>query len=155
MALRFKVEGKDEVVRDIRKVFNKLHDLRPLFESLASDFYKTEKNMIFRSGQNVNGPGKYEDLRPRTKVLKMQSIGRIYPILDWTGRLKKSLSDRGSKDNITTITKRKMTLGTKVPYAKNLFRGTKRMVARPPIIMELLEPRFTRTINTYFSDVVK
>ena len=151
MAVSVQVQGTRKVNRSINRLFNKVADLRPLFETLTSDFLKTEKNMIFRSGQSPTSSGKYADLRPITKRLKKKSIGRVYPVLDWSGRLKESLSIRGSRENITIIEPARLVLGTKVPYAQFLFKGTSKMVARPPIIMSLLEPRFSRLISTYFS----
>ena len=150
MNFKVNVNGVEDANRRINYIFDRTKDFRPLFEVLQSDFYKTEKNMVF-----VARPGKYADLMPRTKIQKMRQVGQIYPVLVWSWLLKESLTKRNSKDNITTIKEKSMVLGTKLKYAEYLFRGTSKMKKRPPIIVDLFESRWKRSIKTYYSKVVE
>jgi len=143
-----KLEGEKELLRALNNVGKVAKDLRPLWITLFLDFYKTEENMVFRSGQNVGGPGKYRDLKESTKRQKRRRYGSEYPVLVASGRLKRSLSKPGG-ENIARSTKTEGEIGTRVPYGILLQEGTRNMPSRPPIIMGLLIKRWQRTIDTY------
>jgi phage gpG-like protein len=111
------------------------NDLRPVFETIISDFYKGNDALTF-SGR----PGKYADLKPSTKASKMRKVGFIYPILVSSGRLKNSLIKRDGRDNITKTSPKELLLGTQVPYATPLQTGNKngnKMPARPPLLINV------------------
>ena len=89
-----------------------LQDMRPLFETFASDFYKDEKRIFA-----LKGPGKYTELTDEYEIRKFMAHGFIYPILFATGRLANSLLSRGSSESVLVIKKQEFRIGTTTPYA--------------------------------------
>ena len=125
------------VAQILRRVRKQTDDLRGLWFGLRQDFYATNKKLVF----SETGPGKFKDLANSTKVWKTQRRGSAYPILVDSGRLMKSLTNINSNEAIQIVSKKSMTLGTQVPYAKPHQTGfnnvmTKTFVpARPPVDM--------------------
>ena len=107
-------------------------NLSPVFETIISDFYKSNKAIIF----NLH-PGKYLDLKDSTKKQKKdskRSIAKPYPILTFSGRLRDSLTRRTDQDAIVINRPKELILGTSVKYAGYLQLGTKKMKRpNPPI----------------------
>lgn len=141
---------------ELQNLFTRLEkatgDLRPAFEIIASDFYKSNKFLIFEAK-----PGRYKDLSPDYKAQKQKVYGNIYPMLVASGRLEESLTVRGGNENITLINPRRMTLGSKTPYATWLQTGTRKMPARPPLLIDVGRRvfRWIRIINANVFDRVK
>lgn len=150
------IENQDEVLGQLNNITSMGKDLTPLLGLLVRDFYKTQRNMVFRAGQNVAGRGKYKDLKQKTKDQKRRQVGFVYPIMVRSRRLERSLTIPGSTENITKIGKLKAQIGTKVPYAiaHQKPSAKSRLPKRPVIIPELYEKRWMRTIEQYAKKMV-
>ena len=109
----FEISGVREIHAKLEQARRSVFlDMRPLFEILASDFYKDEKRIF-----QLKSKGKYQDLSKKYKERKRKKYGFIYPILFATGRLARSLLSRNTRDSVNIITPKHMIIGTKVPYA--------------------------------------
>jgi len=125
-------EALGKVSNELKSLQKRTNDLRPAFEIVASDFYVSNQPLIFSAR-----PGKFADLKPRTKESKIRRLGSPYPVLVDSKRTLKAFTTRGSGDNITIIQKALMALGSIVPWNVFLQEGTSRMPARPPIIIDV------------------
>jgi phage gpG-like protein len=104
-------------------------DLTIPLSLISKDWFKTNR-VIF----NLKGPGRYADLKEKTKQQKQKRTGFVYPILEATGRLSASITQPTDGSAISEIiNKSSLVLGTKVPYAGYLQFGTKNMPARPMV----------------------
>ena len=106
------IVGFDELFGKIEAARLKMKDLRPLWESFISDFYKDEKR-IFK----LQGPGRYKDLSSGYKRAKLRLHGFLYPILFATGALAASLTKRNARGSVAVATPQTMILGTRIAYA--------------------------------------
>lgn len=89
-------------------------DLRTPLTLIAQDFFKSQKAIWM-----LSGPGQYPDLSARYKVLKQKKYGFMYPILEATGALKRSMTNPKDPNAISEIiNKDTLIVGTRVPYAK-------------------------------------
>jgi phage gpG-like protein len=128
----FRVDPKGTFKKALLEAGKKSDDLRVPFQQITASFYKSNK-FLFE-------PGKYrsvfDDLKPVTKRIKQKNLGWIYPILAYTGDLARSITDPNDPNTIATVVnKKELLLGTKLPYASHLQFGTKRMVARPFLVV--------------------
>ena len=117
---------------------------------MTREWYKGNRS-IFDEGRK--GRGKYIDLTPKYKKAKIKAIGGAYPILRGflkppgqkarkSGKLARSMTDPANADTVATIINKKaLILGTKVtnedgePYPQFLHFGTKKMAARPFVLI--------------------
>lgn len=120
------IEGQKEINDKLTELSKISSDMRPVFETIISDFYKSEKALVFSAR-----PGKYADLSSSTKKSKARKVGFVYPILRVSGRLEESLTIRRSRENITENKPTELIIGTKTPYGPYLQSGTRKMPARP------------------------
>lgn len=151
VTLKIGSTGVEEVTEALEKKQRVLDDLRPFFKSIASDFYKSNEPLIFRES-----PGRYEDLKPRTKRRKDRRFDRHYPVLVATGRLRDSLSEEPTKDRLLLIKKHKLEMGTKVPYGKFHQSGvpSRNLPARPFLLLDVDRrvERWVRILEAGFID---
>lgn len=124
-----KIDGADALRLQFRRFQEGVSDPRDVYEDVAG-WFRTEEQKIFRS-QGREYPPKWAALSPAYAARKMAEVGRK-PILEYTGALKKSLTERPFA--IEFITKRAATFGTDIPYATYHQRGTPFMPARPPLV---------------------
>jgi hypothetical protein len=103
-----------------------MDDLSPMFEQFASDFYKTQKQILM-----LKGPGQYADLTPAYKVEKEKRHGFVYPILFATGKLMASLLSREGPDAVHEIKPKSFVIGTADPIGEYHHKGTSKMPRRP------------------------
>jgi phage gpG-like protein len=87
-------------------------DLTVYFNKVADDFFNENERLVFSES-----PGRFVDLTKKTKKYKSRTFGRVYPVLVGTGRLRKSLTRRGSPESVLKIAAKTMEMGTEVPYA--------------------------------------
>lgn len=128
------VDG-DKRLRDaIRRAILATDDLTVPLELIRESWFKSNL-AIFA----LAGPGKFADLTKKYKASKAFAYGSAYPILFRDGTLKAALTQPGDANSISTIeNKRTLVLGvdeTKHPYFKFLNDGTKKMKARPYILL--------------------
>lgn len=135
-----------------------LVDLSPLFELLASDFYKDEKRIFQRKTVGVSP--RYQKLSATYERTKARRYGFVYPILFATGRLASSLLSRDHSEAVNLITKDSMVLGTAVPYA--VFHHSEKprtKIPRRPLWDETdtspLYKRWMRTTDAFMEKQLK
>ena len=131
--VKFQVNSK-EFDAEVAEALKVVKDLRPAFIQIAREFYKTNRAIFALksagkypdfSGPLVRetwkNPGR-PDLRTRdgnltayqnTKV-KAGVTPKGYPLLRFSGRLEKSITDPSNSDAITIITQASVVLGTSV-----------------------------------------
>ncbi len=107
-------------------------DLTIPFTLISKSWFQSNKFIFEVKG----GPGKYADLSERYKKWKQKKAKFIYPVLKLSGALEKSITDPKDKNAISYIINgRSLFLGTKDYKAGYLQTGTKRMPARPPVLI--------------------
>lgn len=128
--INFTLDGVGTVTRRINGVIGKVKNLTPAFKKIGKDFRETERRVF--QGQGAYGSrSRWQPLTPKYKEWKDKHYpGK--PILEQTGALKNSLISKGG-NHIEIITKNSITLGNKDPKFKWHQKGTRKMVARPPI----------------------
>ena len=128
----FRVDPKGVFKKALLKAGKKTNDLRVPFQQITAGFYKSNK-FLFEPNKRRKV---FDDLRPGTKRIKLKNLGWIYPILAYTGDLARSITDPNDINTVATvINKKQLLLGTKLPYAGYLQNGTKKMVARPFLVV--------------------
>jgi len=159
--IQFETEALNSIYSKVEELSRSLGDLRPLFEQLASDFYKDEKRIF-----NLRGPGQYEDLDPDYQEVKERKWGHVYPILFASGRLAASLLSRRAVNSVSNIDKLKFEIGTSVRYAvyhhspkpRESYFGTPRLPRRPIWFFgednDRLSMRWDRTTQSYIDKTV-
>lgn len=118
----------------LERAFRAVDDLRPAFNLIAKDFYRSEK-AIFK----LKTAGQYPDFQgPRIKdtwkdpgrpeartrdggktayqYYKLKKFGFEYPLLKATGALEDSVTGSSSPDSILIIDKKVLAIGTSLPY---------------------------------------
>lgn len=132
MALYIKIdlEGVPTLIRRVNGVKGKVKDLRKAWKKIGEDFRKTEERVFNGQGYYGSRPG-WTPLTPKYREWKDKHYpGK--PILQQTGALKSSLTKKGA-GHIEIIRRTSITLGSNDPKFKWHQKGTKKMVARPPI----------------------
>jgi phage gpG-like protein len=154
----FRVDPKGSFKKALLRAGKRVDDLRIPFKLITDSFYKSNK-FLFEPGKKRNV---FEDLSDRPlyafwlksnsravqkndgskffeggyKDLKQKTHGFIYPILKASGALEESLTKPTDRNTIATVLNRKsLLLGTKLPYAPYLQFGTKKMPARPFLVV--------------------
>lgn len=141
------VLGEKQVSRIFEGLDLRVADLRPVWQIIAEDFRKIERRQfeteggLWRSG--------WPALSPEYATWK----ARHYPgkkILELTGRLKASLTGKGPGSVEDLSHPDWMKIGTAVPYAIYHQTGTRRMPARPPLVIpEGAKKRWIKAIHAY------
>lgn len=153
--IQFETEALNSIYKKIEELSNSLGDLRPLYEQLASDFYKDEKRIF-----QLRGPGQYEDLDPDYQEAKERKWGYIYPILFASGRLAASLLSRRGMNSVAIIEKMNFEIGTSVRYAvyHHSTKPRSRLPRRPLWFFgednDRLSMRWDRTTQAYIDKTV-
>jgi phage gpG-like protein len=120
------------------------HDLRPVYERWLPTWLEQNRRVFAAEGL----PGPWAPLSPAYAAWK----AKRYPgksILRRTDRLYESLTQR-SPDTVWEITPRTIRFGTRVPYWKYHQTGTRRMPARPPLVLlDATWQDLVRQVNAY------
>lgn len=145
------VDGQQVVTRALNHVESGISDWRPAWEECEQLFYQVETRQF--ASQGNRGGEAWKPLSEGYKKWKQVHYpGK--PILQLTGDLKRDLTGRGGKDGIRELTKESLTLGSAKPYATAHQRRTKRMPARPPIIITSSDlGQLTRRMLTFMKRV--
>jgi phage gpG-like protein len=136
----------DKQFQEILKKVSKISTSRFVMGEAARIIKKSSKaNFILK------GSGQYAPLSKRYAKSKSR-IKPNAPILVFSGRLGNSIVGQTS-DSILKITPDSLTLGTRVPYARFLDEGTKKMPARKPLF--LTEKMVEQIFKTYEAHIEK
>lgn len=126
--IQFIVDPGDRFKNALTKAINSVNDLTIPLQLISRSWFKS--NMAFFA---LKGPGKFVDLAESTKLQKDPDV---YPILRRSGALEKSITDPTDGDAISIIVnKTGVVLGTRTRYAPYLHFGTKKMPARPFVMI--------------------
>ena len=127
--INFEGDPEKRLTKAILKASKKVEDLTVPLTLMTREWYKSNRSIF---DKRRKGPGKYEDLSPKYKIIKEAKYGFTYPILRASGRLAESMTSPQSPESINRIINKKaLELGTSTPYASYLHFGTKKMPARP------------------------
>ena len=128
----------------LKQLIKRSNNLKPAFHTIGRMFRQSRRTIF-----QLKSPGGFPDLTPRYKSRKAKEVGFIYPILKRTGRLEKSLTERGHPDNITVIDKKSFALGSRVPYAKyhNSGRPRRKIPLRKFVFWGPEAPRTMRNMT--------
>lgn len=136
---------RDFLARSAQKVGN----FTIPFTLITKDWFKSNR-AIFA----LAGPGKYDDLSEKYKDQKQKAVGFIYPILKRSGKLEQSLTNPGDSASIAQIiNKTILILGTKDRTAVWHQGGTKKMPARPPVLLgaeQVSPPELNRRRDAWY-----
>ncbi len=89
-------------------------DMRRPLELVSKDFFKSQDGLW-----NTSGAGRYPDLTTRYKIQKENRWGFIYPLLEASGALRRSLTNPSDSNAVAEIVNRDtLVMGTKLPYAR-------------------------------------
>ncbi len=151
---RFEIENLVPFDRAVLRAARGASQLRFAMGEIARDISKqTSANF------NLRGSGRYTPLSPRYARRKRRLARGFVPILTGvrsgggrSGRLKAAAVGSGTGDSIREITDTSITYGVKnsrVPYARYVQEGTRRMPARPYLFVDkpAQERRFTAIVR--------
>lgn len=126
MQIELSVHGDVQVSRQILRVGDRAIDAEPAFETIAETLMQIEGRQFASEGAYASGG--WAQLAEST--LEQKQGPRI---LDETGVLRRSLTERGAEHQILITAAEFMTFGTDLDYAGFHQRGTSRMPQRRPV----------------------
>jgi phage gpG-like protein len=118
---------------------DKVHDLTVPLRLMSREWFKGNR-AIFA----LKGPGKYTDLAPDNgqskypyKEKKQRAWGHVYPILQASGGLMRSLTDPSDANAVNMIIDRQtLILGTRIQWAyAHQFGSIKRKLPKRPFLL--------------------
>lgn len=156
--LKFEIDPDSEFGKSINIAIKDVGDLRAPFGLIKQSWFKGNRSIF---DENRSSAGKYADLSDKPfrafwknkrgfaalysggyKEYKKVNVGFTYPILESSGKLKRSITVPNADGAISNITsKTKLELGTDVKsedgefYAGHLHFGTRKMPARPVLLL--------------------
>ena len=130
--LEFTVAGQYQLSRALGLYADRAHDLRPAWEDIRDDFLRNEMEQFESEGRHASGG--WAELSPIYAAWKNAHLPGM-PILQLSGRLMDSLTDKRHADFVFEAKRKSLRMGTKVPYARFHQEGTRTMPDRPPIAL--------------------
>lgn len=152
--LQIKVDGLEGIQNKMKVVEAEIKDFTSVFHLIADDFRRTEKYKFEAEGA-YDGAKKWEALSPKYAERKQKEVGHK-KILEYSGKLKKSLTNKGDANHTLIIKPTKMEIGTRVKVKGwNLARlhhhGTRRLPERK--IIELTDVMVKRWTDLMFRGI--
>lgn len=132
----------------LKKILKNTISYQEPYTNFSMLYYKN-KDKIYFSGSKVN---EFIDLTEKTKIQKRKKYGFVYPILQATGRLKKSLISKNSSESIFKITNLSLTIGTSNKYYKYHHRGIKKLPKRQVVKLDKTDKK---NLNIEFNNFFK
>lgn len=147
--MKISVEMQDaELMAALTRLRRKTGNLRDVMDDIASTMQNSvEQNFKEESTRKpIKGRGGvWQDLAPSTKKARAKK-GKTGRKLQVTGQLLASLTTQATNDSAM--------LGTNKKYARFLNDGTKKMPARPFMVIQEADVReFTEQVQDYFRDL--
>jgi phage gpG-like protein len=109
--MSFSIENDTEFKNHLENALDQVQDLRFAFGEISRDFFKSNKAVF-----TLKNGGQYPPLSREYEERKRKILGRIEPILVFSGRLRDSLTGNPNSDSIVRIGKASLILGTSVSY---------------------------------------
>lgn len=126
------VDGVEVLDRAFNRVNEYISDFRPIWPSVAEEFYTIEREQFASQGAKGSS-GTWAPLSPAyAKYKAINFPGQ--PILQATSALYESMTSREAADSIFQPEADQLTIGSKAPYALAHQRGSKRNLPARPII---------------------
>lgn len=147
MNLTLTIDGEEKFKAAFATLDESIRDWREVWPEIEQIYFRAQLEQFASIGSR--GGAVWTPLSDSYRRWKEKKYpGR--PILVLTGRLKRSLSVAGvgGGDQVRELEPLSLTIGSVVPYALYHQRGTKRMVARPPI--QLIKRDFGRMISRMY-----
>lgn len=138
ISLDLEVEGFEPYKASLSLYITRFTDLRALWPGIAADIGAENKKQIDSQGRHGSTP--YEELSPPYAAWKASQVGPK-PILIFSGDMFDTLTNPSSSGFVTITRKLDMTIIFRSPYARYHQRGTKKMPARPPMILRRVQGR--------------
>ena len=108
------VQGMIELNKKIQQATAEIKDLTPVLLTIMADWYKDNEEIFMAT----EGPGLYEDLSPDYFEYKETNAPNgAYPILEFDGYLKSSLTNPSDGSSYHVITPQSLVMGTLISYA--------------------------------------
>lgn len=129
MRLSIDVHGDVQLDRELLRFADRAQDVSPLFTALADDFLDLERRQFSSEGRYSGG---WAELSARYAARK----AKRYPgakILHAEGDLEASLTRRGARNAVRSITRSALEVGTTDPNAVYHQHGTPHMPQRRPV----------------------
>jgi|SRR5580765_1525354 len=119
---------------EIFQIGDRADHLKPVFEHIVVKIMNREKRM-FESRGATSGTY-WTPLREKTVKEKRRELAPFPERPLWrTGKLMRSLTERGAEGQILQISDDTFRFGTKINYAAFHESGNKNMAARPPLVI--------------------
>ena len=113
-----------------------LADEAPALQAIADDFRQMIAQQFSSEGRAEGTPwAPRKSSGVRAMLRSPSGAGQAPPLLVRTGALLASLTEPNSPDHVEETNAESLTLGTRVPYAMFHQLGTRRMPARPIIVV--------------------
>lgn len=129
--LHVSIDGQEVVLRALDRVMRDAEDWREAWDECETLFHQIEARQFGSQGGRGGSPWQpLSKAYAKWKTLKFPGK----PLLVLTGKLKASLTGR-SADSIHDAQKDSLTLGSSLAYGDYHQRGTRKMPARPPIVI--------------------
>lgn len=138
-----------------RKLVNfgvRIEDMSPVWEQIGEDLLADFASNFADEG-GVFGQGAWAQWAPLAQSTIADRLRRGYdagPILERTGQLRQSTTERGTPGNVFIVAANGVEVGTLTPYAKYHQSGTRRMPKR--VIVGLTPERMGWTPGTSVLD---
>ena len=142
--ISYNLENDVKFKNSLNKAIKNIGDMRFPLGEISRDIFKTTIQNF-----TLKGSGKYPPLSKRYRDFKKRVKPKA-PILVFSGALRDSVTKKGNKDTILKIGKQFLIQGTKIPYAKYIQEGTKKMPIRKFLFIDNAQSlRFERIISDY------
>lgn len=143
--IRLSFWGDEQLNRTIDRTLEALDDATPAWEVIATSFARAERRQFRSEGGYASGG--WAPLSPRYAAWKaVHYPGK--PILERTGTLKKSLTERPF--GIEVLRPRSMVIGSDIDYGEHHQHGGTRLPRRRPVeLPESLRREWVKTIQRY------
>lgn len=124
--LEISLAGDVQLKRKLLRIGDRAVHPQPAFEAMGEALFRMENEQFSSEGRRASGG--WAELQPSTIAAR----GSAHPILDSSGALRASLTQRGG-DNIFEATDDYLRFGTADPKAGYHQGGTGRMARRRPL----------------------
>ena len=125
------VSGSERLLEALDDLGLTLKDFRSVWVAASREFYDIERELFDSEGATGEAGAWAPLTRAYAKWKAKRAPGK--PILELTGQLKRSLTRPNAKFSTRRVTAEEMIVGTTDPKAVFHYRGTRKMVARPPV----------------------
>jgi phage gpG-like protein len=151
--LSIRIAGEAAMARGVARFTEGLADYRPLWGAIEDDFYAAEQEQFRTEGAGM--ALHWTALSASyAKWKETHFPGRL--ILERTGDLRHSLTDRRDPNALCIEERETLTLGTNIPFAIFHQQGTSKMPARPVMpAPEDFQRRVREHIQTYLEETGK